>query len=731
MNKMKKFLAIAIFGLIFNVLGSQKTYAAATPDLGTARTFGLLTDGYIGSPAGTVTINGDFGYVEAATDLPTVTGTTHQNDAVYNQAITDKNDALDNLNNQACDFTFAPGAIDLATDLTHGPLGIYTPGVYCVDGIMNIGEDGITLDGAGTYIFRNNSTFNANDNASINLTNGASACDVFWTTEGSVNLDPGVSFVGSLFSPSGVNVVDLESFIGRVFGVEGPFVLVNNTTIDTPACRTSNTATLRVVKEIVNDNGGTSAPANFNVHVLTPSSQDVPGSPAPGSSDPGTTYTLEPGVYQVSEDDFAGYSSSFSGACNSEGVVNLEAGDEVTCTITNDDIAPTLTVNKVVINDNGGSSGITNFSLFVNGNSIPTGIPTTFSAGIYTVTETQKTGYAMLPMTGDCTPGGTIILNLGENKVCNITNDDVAQQGGGGGSRPGGTSGGGGGGRLPTPPSINITKVPEPDSLPLGPGEVTYRFTVTNKGTVPMTEVEVVDENCPNVEYISGDIDSDETLEGAEKWIYECTMNLLETTLNTVTANGVGNGLTAIDKAEATVFVGTPEKNPPLVDVAKSADRMSLPVGGGEVTYTYRVTTPGPNPVRGITIEDDKCSPLTGPTGDINNDQRLDPEETWIYECRSFLRETTTNTVTVRGLSDDIEVTDNDFTSVVVEVPVAPVRQAAGETNPTISGTTVPGFPKTGHFEKYQSIYLGSILMIAFPSYIVLRRVRKSQQTVK
>ena len=30
-------------------------------------------------------------------------------------------------------------------------------------------------------------------------------------------------------------------------------------------------------------------------------------------------------------------------------------GDEKTCTITNDDVAPTLTVNKVVVNDDGGT----------------------------------------------------------------------------------------------------------------------------------------------------------------------------------------------------------------------------------------------------------------------------------------------------------------------------------------------------------------------------------------
>ena len=49
---------------------------------------------------------------------------------------------------------------------------------------------------------------------------------------------------------------------------------------------------LRVVKRVVNDDGGTKTTGDFSVHVKA-GGVDVPGSPQPGSA-AGTSYTLEP-----------------------------------------------------------------------------------------------------------------------------------------------------------------------------------------------------------------------------------------------------------------------------------------------------------------------------------------------------------------------------------------------------------------------------------------------------
>src|SRR5207247_2484355 len=50
------------------------------------------------------------------------------------------------------------------------------------------------------------------------------------------------------------------------------------------------------------------------------------------------------------------------------GSITLAPGDDITCTITNQDIAPSLTVVKAVSNNNGGAAKPDDFKLTVAGN---------------------------------------------------------------------------------------------------------------------------------------------------------------------------------------------------------------------------------------------------------------------------------------------------------------------------------------------------------------------------
>src|SRR3989344_1105420 len=93
--------------------------------------------------------------------------------------------------------------------------------------------------------------------------------------------------------------------------------------------------TLTVIKEVVNDDEGTAIPGDFQIHVKTGGS-GVSSSPQAGSAT-GTIYTLTAGEYTVSEDAVDGYTATFSGDCDSAGVVTLNFGDDKTCAITNDD----------------------------------------------------------------------------------------------------------------------------------------------------------------------------------------------------------------------------------------------------------------------------------------------------------------------------------------------------------------------------------------------------------
>ena len=113
--------------------------------------------------------------------------------------------------------------------------------------------------------------------------------------------------------------------------------------------------TLNVIKHVVNDNGGTATASAWTLAVSSSNGGSGTGSAA-GAESPGTPYTLQAGkAYSVAESGGpSGYAASSSAGCS---IASATVGGTYTCTITNDDVAPTLTVIKHVINNNGGSAG--------------------------------------------------------------------------------------------------------------------------------------------------------------------------------------------------------------------------------------------------------------------------------------------------------------------------------------------------------------------------------------
>src|SRR5205823_598143 len=140
-----------------------------------------------------------------------------------------------------------------------------------------------------------------------------------------------------------------------------------------------------------------------------------------GASTDLTLTTL--GSYSVAENAHPGYDAMLSADCT--GTIAL--GEIKTCTVTNDDQAAHLTINKVVVNNNGGSLTAANFSGTLSGVTAVsgqtwTGASTTLTLtkiGTYSVAENPHPGYDAAFSTG-CT--GTIAL--GESKTCTVTNDD-------------------------------------------------------------------------------------------------------------------------------------------------------------------------------------------------------------------------------------------------------------------------------------------------------------------
>jgi uncharacterized repeat protein (TIGR01451 family) len=244
------------------------------------------------------------------------------------------------------------------------------------------------------------------------------------------------------------------------------------------------------------------------------------------------------------------------------------------------------------------------------------------------------------------------------------------------------------------PPLINLRKVPTPLALPNGPGSVTYDYTVTNPGRIPIHNVTLKDDKCSNVTFVSGDTSGDSLLDITETWKYTCTTTLAETTVNYATVNGIGNDMAAVDTAIAQVIVGVPVV-PPLIHILKTPDPLTLPNGGGSVTYGYTVSNPGTVALTAVTVTDDKCSGVAYVSGDTNGDSKMQPTETWKYTCTTNLASTTVNTAIATGHANGLTAIDTALATVTVAgLPVPPLIHIIKKASPII-------LPATGGLVTY------------------------------
>ncbi|MDD2786432.1 MAG: SdrD B-like domain-containing protein, partial [Patescibacteria group bacterium] len=180
-----------------------------------------------------------------------------------------------------------------------------------------------------------------------------------------------------------------------------------------------NEGTITVVKSVNNDNGGQAVASDFSLYV-----GDTPVTS-------GESNYFEPNDYTISENmnDIAGYEKTGivcrdgDEIVSQDGQLSLSAGDAITCTVTNDDIQPKLTVVKVV---DGGDASVSSFPLFVTHSdndpvSVTSGVSHGFDAGNYTVSETNEQANYYASFSENC-PNGAVSLSVGDDKTCTITN---------------------------------------------------------------------------------------------------------------------------------------------------------------------------------------------------------------------------------------------------------------------------------------------------------------------
>jgi uncharacterized repeat protein (TIGR01451 family) len=327
-------------------------------------------------------------------------------------------------------------------------------------------------------------------------------------------------------------------------------------------------ATITVVNTVVNAKGGTKTAADFPLFV----------NGAPVVSGATNIFPAPADVYHVTETADPNYVRGFSGDCDATGSIGLSPGNAAVCIITNTYAGPATVIVTPVPP-----------LLDVMKTASPTALPNgpgevTYSyiiknIGSVPITDVTMTGDTCSPIkliSGDLNNDNILDVNEAWTYHCSMTlaasqTNTVITTGRANGlttsdiasatvvvgtpSTPPSTL-------PPAPPSarpvIHATMVPSPMTLPDDGGSVIYKEVVTNPGNVPLSGVNITDNICSALKYVSGDANNDSKLDPAETWTYTCQVNLGKTSTSTSIAYGTGDGSTVRDIALATVVVAAP-----------------------------------------------------------------------------------------------------------------------------------------------------------------------------
>lgn len=311
-----------------------------------------------------------------------------------------------------------------------------------------INDDGGTLFGIDFDLLVNNSPVNdprkgggdVSDNSVTHLYEGAEAGVEYTVSESSDN--------ATQYENTGLVCMDTDTNQT----VPHPVTLALGQSVDCTITNNDIAPTLQLIKTLVRDNGSLASAEDW---LLTAQEDgEAPIINETGTSNDGGV-TAETNVvdasagiaYVLSESGPSGYTASAwncTGGSLFGSNLTLELGQNVICTITNDDNTPTLTIEKKVVNDHGGDAVVGDFGITLNNGALGfgpgttngstttyTAAPTVLANTDYTLSEEDLAGYA--EGTWNCTDGTigqglsvTVNLNVDEDVTCTVTNDDIA-----------------------------------------------------------------------------------------------------------------------------------------------------------------------------------------------------------------------------------------------------------------------------------------------------------------
>ena len=246
---------------------------------------------------------------------------------------------------------YADAGTPTPTVLTSADLAaqVITPGVYSSNAGTFANSGAFTLDAKGdanaVFVFQTASTLTTAASSTMTLVNGAQASNVYWRVGGAATLGANSTFVGNLYALNSITANSGAKVQGQLLSRTGAVNLNANTITNTAFVAPVIPGTLIVIKKVVNTYGGTAVASDFMIHV-TQFGSEVAGSPVAGADGTGTTYTLVPGTYLISEGSHDGYYGTFGStdpaivSSLKDGLVTVVSGQVVTVIRTNYQVAP-------------------------------------------------------------------------------------------------------------------------------------------------------------------------------------------------------------------------------------------------------------------------------------------------------------------------------------------------------------------------------------------------------
>jgi len=225
-------VAAVLVGLLATGSTAGSSQPAVDPlDLGAATQFAILAGGGISDIGGSSISGavGSFPLPAVADTLDATAGATvHRADALAREAQVDLAVA-----SAAAEALTASGDLKTLGERT------LAPGVYGVPVKAPALTGTLVLDGAGradaVWIFWVTGDLETATASSVQLVNGAQACNVFWVVSGSVTLAPSSSFAGSVLAGTSVTLGHGVALEGRALAAAAR-VLLDRNAISVPGC---------------------------------------------------------------------------------------------------------------------------------------------------------------------------------------------------------------------------------------------------------------------------------------------------------------------------------------------------------------------------------------------------------------------------------------------------------------------------------------------------------------